>query len=374
MVVGRAEKELSDYEFEYYSRQIALADIGYSGQLRLKNSRICILGCGGLGVPAMLMLTAMGVGHIRIVDRDVVSLSDLHRQYLYDPESVGRAKAEVAAERLRRLNPNVIIEPVAEPIVKGNISEIIKGMNVAVDAVDSMETRYLVNRACHKENVPYVFAGAIDSIANASTIIPGKTPCLECFFPGFEDNELPKCAQVGVNPPAIGLISSVQVSETVAILTGKTPNLAGKLLLISLEDLSFDKIEVSRHETCPVCGNEPKSQPIEIPQRYFEEECARDGRRTFLLTPMRKLEIDLEEVSRRVAEQNIAIRSRGELSISFDYSDALQLSLLKSGTMIAQVKPERAHKDTAKEVLSVYRLIMVDWLGLSPDIIPKVQN
>jgi hypothetical protein len=89
---------------------------------------------------------------------------------------------------------------------------------------------------------------------------------------------------------------------------------------------------------------------------------------------MRKLEIDLEEVSRRMAEQNIAIASRGELSISFDYSDALQLSLLKSGTMIAQVKPERAHKDTAKEVLSVYRLIMVDWLGLSPDIIPKVQN
>jgi adenylyltransferase/sulfurtransferase len=183
LVAGPAEKELSDYEFEYYSRQIALADIGYNGQLSLKNSRICILGCGGLGVPAMFMLTAMGVGYIRIVDRDVVSLSDLHRQYLYDPESVGRAKAEVAAERLRRLNPNVIIEPVAEPIGKGNISEIIKGMNAAVDALDSMETRYLVNRACHKENVPYVFAGAIDSIANASTIIPGKTPCLECLFP-----------------------------------------------------------------------------------------------------------------------------------------------------------------------------------------------
>ncbi len=367
---GSVERELSDKELEYYSRQLALAEIGYTGQIRLKNSKVCILGCGGLGVPTMLMLTAMGVGHIRIVDRDIVSISDLHRQYLYDIESIGRAKAEVAAEKLRRLNPNVTIEPRAEPIMKRNVSEIIEGVDVAVDALDSMETRYLVNRACIKQNIPYTFAGAIESTANATTIVPEKTPCLECFFPGFEDRMLPKCALVGVHPAVIGMISSVQVSEAVAILTGRTPQLAGKLLLVNLGDLSFDKIDLSRQEKCPVCGSKPQSLPKEVPERLFEEECARDGRRTFVLTPKERVDIDFGEVLKRLSKEGTSVKARGSLGISFTFSDAFTVSLLKSGTMIAQVSPARRERDLGGEILSVYRLVIVDWLGFSPRIIP----
>lgn len=364
------EKELSNEEFEYYSRQLALPDIGYTGQIRLKNSRVCILGCGGLGVPAMLMLTAMGIGHMRIVDRDIVSKSDLHRQYLYDTDSVGQAKVEVAAKKLRRLNPNVTIEPLPEPILNRNVSEIIDGMHLAVDALDSMDTRYLVNRACQQQKTPYIFAGAIESIANASTIIPGKTPCLECIFPGFTDSMLPKCSLVGVHPAVIGLISSVQVSETITILTEKTPKLAGKLLLVSLGDLSFEKVDISRQEACPVCGSKPRGTPRTIPERYFEEECARDGRRTFVLTPKKNIEVDLNRVLRQLQKEGATVRSEGELGISFEYSDSFNLSLLKSGTMIAQVAPSKVREDLNSEILSVYRRIMVDWLGTSLGIVP----
>jgi molybdopterin/thiamine biosynthesis adenylyltransferase len=364
------DKELSEEEFEYYSRQLALVDIGYTGQMRLRNSKVCILGCGGIGVPGMLMLTAMGVGHVRIVDRDIVSKSDLHRQYLYDSESVGSAKVEVAAEKLTKLNPNVTIEPFAEPIIKRNVSELVEDMDVAVDALDSMETRYLVNRACYERKVPYIFAGAIELNANASTIIPGKTPCLECFFPGFEDRSLPKCSLVGVHPAVIGIISSVQVAEAVSILTGKTPNLAGKLLLVSLADLSFDKVDVVRQESCPVCGSRSTGLPKSIPERYFEEECARDGRRTFVLTPREKVEINLSIVSDRLKKEGAAVKSEGLLGVTFDYSDAFTLSLLKSGTMIAQVSPAKVKTDLGTEITSIYKLFMVNWLGLSPKIIP----
>ena len=368
------EKELTDEEFEYYSRQISLAEIGYAGQVRLKNSKVCILGCGGLGVPTMLKLTAMGVGHIRIIDRDVISMSDLHRQYLYDVDSIGRAKVEVAYEKLKKLNPNVEIEPLAEPITKRNVSEVIGGMDVAVDALDSMETRYLVNRACSKQEVPYVFAGVIKSMANASTIIPGKTPCLECFFPGFEDALLPKCALVGVNPAVIGITSSVQVSEAVTILTGKMPKLAGKLLLVDLGDLSFEKIDIQRQENCPVCGSKAQGKPAEVRDKFFEEECSRDGRRTFILNPREKVDIDFDRLLARLSKEGMTVKSKGTLAVSFVVSDTLIANLLKSGTMIAQSLPMKGKKDIDKEVLAFYRLMMIDWLGFSPEIIPVPQH
>ncbi|MGQ9543031.1 MAG: HesA/MoeB/ThiF family protein [Candidatus Bathyarchaeia archaeon] len=365
------EKELTDIEFEYYSRQIALDEIGYAGQVKLKNSKACILGCGGLGVPTMLKLAAMGVGHLRIVDRDIVSMSDLHRQYLYDVESIGKPKVEVAFEKLRKLNPNIEVEPMPEPILKRNVDSIIAGVDVVLDGLDSMETRYLVNRACLNLRVPYVFAGVIRTIANASTIIPGKTPCLECLFPGFVDSSLPKCSLVGVHPAAIGVISSVQVSEAIRILTGKTPKLAGKILLFDLEDLSLEKIDVTRQERCLVCTGQ-KAQLRELPERYFEEECARDGRRTFILTPRVGVNVDLERVYGRLIGEGMHVRTKSDLGISFIFSDFLTVSLLKSGTMIAQMAPMKGLGPSENESIALYKLVMVDWLGLPPEVVPSL--
>jgi molybdopterin/thiamine biosynthesis adenylyltransferase len=370
MAVNRLNKDLTDQEFEYYSRQIAHNDIGYNGQIKLKNSKVCILGCGGLGVPTMLMLTAMGVGHIRIVDRDIISVSDLHRQYLYDIKSIGLPKVEVAAEKLRQLNPNVMIEPLAQPIIKRNISDIIGGMDIAIDGLDSIDTRYLVNRTCHEKKIPYVFAGAIESIANATTIIPDKTPCLECIFPGFNDKLLPKCSLVGVHPAVIGMISSVQVSEIIAILLGKTPHLAGKLLLVNLNDLSFDKIDVSKQKKCNICGSSPIGNQKEIVEKFLEEECARNGRRTIVLTPKRKIEIDLKKVAQKLTNEGKTIKAKGNLGITFDISEMFTMSLLQSGLAIIQISPKKDNDRILSEIQSVYERIVVDLLGYSKDVVP----
>jgi molybdopterin/thiamine biosynthesis adenylyltransferase len=364
------KNELTDEEFEYYSRQIAHNDIGYNGQIKLKNSKVCILGCGGLGVPTMYMLTAMGVGHIRIVDRDIISVSDLHRQYLYDIDSIGLPKVEVAAEKLKRLNPNVLIEPLAETIIKRNVSDIIEGMDIVVDGLDSIDTRYLVNRVCHEKKIPYVFAGAIESIANATTIIPDKTPCLECIFPGFNNKLLPKCSLVGVHPAVIGMISSVQVSEVTAILLGRAPQLAGKLLLINLNDLSFDKIDVSKQEKCNTCGSSPIGNQKEIVEKFLEEECARDGRRTIILTPKRKIEVDLEKVTQKLANEGKTVKVKGNLGITFDISEMFTMSLLKSGLAIVQISPKKDDDRIQSEILSFYEEIVVDLLGYSKDFVP----
>jgi len=133
--------ELSEKELEYYSRQIVLAEMGYNAQLRLKDAKVCLLGLGGLGSPNAMQLTAIGVGHLCLVDRDVVELSNLQRQHLYSVNDVGYPKVEVAAKRLQSLNPYIKIEPIPLSINEDNVEDIIKGMNVVVDGLDRMFLR-----------------------------------------------------------------------------------------------------------------------------------------------------------------------------------------------------------------------------------------
>ena len=192
--------ELTDPELEIYARQIVLENIGYDGQLKLRNAKACIIGLGGLGSLVALKLVGMGIGYLRIVDRDIVSRSDLHRQYLYDADSVSQPKVEVALRKLSRLNPDVTIDPFPETLHSTNVNEIVKGVDVVVDGLDSPEPRYLINRTCNKLEIPYVFGAAIQVLGNVSTIVPDKTVCLECFMPGIKDGDLPKCGVVGVHP------------------------------------------------------------------------------------------------------------------------------------------------------------------------------
>ncbi|MGW8289083.1 MAG: HesA/MoeB/ThiF family protein, partial [Candidatus Bathyarchaeia archaeon] len=153
--------ELSNEELQYYSRQIVMNDMGYNAQLKLKGSKVCLVGVGGLGSPASMQLAAMGVGFLRIVDRDFVELTNLHRQHLYGVDDVGVPKVEAAAKRLRRLNPYITVEPLPLSVNEANAEDLVRGMDVVVDGLDSMVARYAINRACIKLGVPYVFGAAI---------------------------------------------------------------------------------------------------------------------------------------------------------------------------------------------------------------------
>jgi adenylyltransferase/sulfurtransferase len=364
-------KELTDEELETYSRQIVLADIGYDGQLKLRNARVCLVGVGGLGSPVALKLVGMGIGFLRVVDRDIVSRSDLHRQYLYDVDSIGMPKVEVLFKKLNRLNPDVTLDPVPESLNSINAEELLAGMDVIIDGLDRPEPRYIVNRTCNRLKTPYVFGAAIEAFGNVSTIIPGQTFCLECFMSGLQDEDLPACGVVGVHPSVLGIISSVQVSEAIRVLTGREPKLFNKLLYVDLREFEFNILDIPMLESCKVCGTKPDGAPQKIKDRFFEETCARDGRRNFVISPKKRLDIDMNQLAAMIEKQGLGIKTSGRLGITFKKSDEITACILKSGIMIAQTPPQLEDNFKA-EVFEIYKSILLDGLGLSKDLLPEV--
>lgn len=330
-VQGFSEKEL-----EYYSRQMILAEIGATGQLKLKDARVCVVGLGGLGSPLSIQLASMGVGRLRLVDRDVVELSNLQRQYLYRVDMVGYPKVEAAACRLKGLNPYIEIEPLPLSLNINNVERILRGVDVVVDGLDSMAARYVLNRACVKLGIPYVYGAVITHIGNVSTIIPRETTCLECFQGDVDDSLLPTCAVVGVNPSIIGIVASIQASEAIRILIGKNPNLANVLLFCDLGDLTFERIDLAKVDTCPVCGRTPGTEPSPIRQESIEEICGREGRRVFVVTPDDALDLDLEDLNSQLIELGYSLDVQANLGTSFTNPSGVKGSVLKSGVTILE--------------------------------------
>lgn len=362
-------KELTDEELETYSRQIVLADIGYDGQLKLRNARVCLVGAGGLGSPVALKLVGMGIGYLRVVDRDIVSRTDLHRQYLYDTDSIGMPKVEVLFEKLNRLNPDVTLDPVPESLNSINAEELLAGMDVIIDGLDRPEPRYIVNRTCNRLKIPYIFGAAIEAFGNVSTILPGQTFCLECFMSGLRDEDLPVCGVVGVHPSVLGIISALQVSEAVRVLTGRPPKLHNKLLYVDLRELEFNILDIPALESCKVCGTKPDGAPEAVQDRFFEETCARDGRRNFVISPRKRIEIDIKQLEAIIKARSMGVKKSGRLGITFQKTARITACILKSGIMIAQTPP-RLEENIKNEVIEIYRSILIEGLGLSGDILP----
>ncbi len=327
--------DLSDAELEFYSRQIVLPSTGYNGQLKLRNSRVCVVGLGGLGSPAATQLAAMGVGFLRLVDFDVVELSNLQRQQLYGINYLGYPKVEVAAKRLRELNPNVEIEPKPLALNSNNAEELIKDVDVVVDGLDLMAPRYAVNRACQKIGKPYVFGAAIMTSGSASTIIPEKTACLECFQGSLEDSQLPKCAVAGVHPSVLNIVASVEVTEVARILLGKPPRLANKLFHCDIEEMTFEEVDIAKSDDCAVCGSHP-SPVLPQKQQRIREICGRKGKKVFVVTPERDLQLSMVDLAAAVGEQGFAVKVRGELGVSFVSDADLSGSVLCSGIAIIE--------------------------------------
>ena len=362
--------ELSDTDLETYSRQVVLADIGYEGQLRLRNAKVCLVGVGGLGCPTALKLAGMGVGYLRLVDRDIVSRSDLHRQYLYDSQSVGQPKVEAAYHRLRRLNPDVSIDPIPASLNAENAAGLFAGMDLVLDGLDRPEPRYIVNRSCHSLNIPYIFGAAIESFGNVATLIPGRTFCLECFMPDLKDEDLPSCGVVGVHPAVLGIISAVQVSEAVRLVTGREPKLLNKLMFIDLREFAFEILNIDPLPSCPVCGSQPTRAATPVRERLIEETCARDGRRNFVISPKTQLNIDLDQLQAVLQRKGMVITHAGLFGIAFQHSPDITVSLLKSGTMTVQTTPIGANINQST-VWDLYRSLLIDDLHMPAQNLPE---
>lgn len=238
---------LSERELNRYKRQIML--FGKGGQERLKGADIFIAGAGGLGSPIAIYLAVAGVGRITIVDMDIVDESNLNRQILHCQRDVGRKKAESAEEKLRLINPDIEIRAISTAIEKGNVLRLTNDADCIVDALDNFAARYLLNDAAIAKQIP-LFHGAIRGMdGQATTIIPGSTPCLRCIFKSPPPEEV--VPAVGVTA---GIIGMVQAAEVIKYLTGNGSLLANRLFIWEGLKARAEEIRVEKDPLCPACG------------------------------------------------------------------------------------------------------------------------
>jgi sulfur-carrier protein adenylyltransferase/sulfurtransferase len=249
------DQTFSPDELQRYHRHLILPDVGEEGQRRLKAARVLLIGAGGLGSPAALYLAAAGVGHLGIIDADVVELSNLQRQILHGTRDVGRPKVSSAEARLRDLNPHVDIATYHARLTSANAMELLRGYDIIVDGSDNFQTRYLVNDACVLLQKPNVYGSVIRFDGQASVFGMTDGPCYRCLFrepppPGL----IPNCAEGGVFGVLPGLVGTIQATETIKLITGAGEPLIGRLLLVDALRMRFRTIELARDPECRACG------------------------------------------------------------------------------------------------------------------------
>lgn len=239
---------LSDRERERYARQLPM--LGEEGQEILRSSSVCVAGAGGLGCPVALYLAAAGIGYIRIVDPDRVDRTNLNRQVLHAEPDISRFKVESAAEKLQRLNPDIRIEPTPLAIDEGNVERVTSGIDVILDALDSYQPRYLLNRVAYERGIPFVHAAVSGFHGQLTTIIPGETPCLRCIIP-----HPPERASSPVLGATAGIVGTLEALEAIKVLTGMGDVAKNILLVWDGRSGRLDQIPVGKDPECPVCGS-----------------------------------------------------------------------------------------------------------------------
>jgi sulfur-carrier protein adenylyltransferase/sulfurtransferase len=245
-----------------YQRQLTLREIGVAGQERLKAARVLVIGAGGLGCPTALYLAAAGVGTLGILDGDRVALSNLHRQVLFESGDVGRLKAEIAAERLARLNPEIAVIAHALELRASNVGDVLERYDVIVDGTDRLATRYLVNDACVLARKALVSAAIHRFEGQAMTYVPGRGPCYRCLFPAAADGLVANCADAGVLGVLPAVLGSIQATEVIKLVTGVGEPLIGRLLTYDALEMRFQEFIFARRPECAVCGDHPSiTQP-----------------------------------------------------------------------------------------------------------------
>lgn len=246
---------LSDVELLRYSRQILLTDVDIAGQLRLKQSKVLIVGLGGLGSPVALYLAAAGVGELHLADFDAVDSTNLQRQVVHDSASEGQLKVASARARLQALNPFIQVHTHSQRLTATNLPQLVQGMDVVLDCTDNFRIRDELNAVCFAQQVPWVSGAAIRLSGQVTVFDPrdAGSPCYRCLFADTEEENL-GCNEAGVLGPLVGVIGSLQAAETIKLLVGFGGSLVGRLLLLDLATSRFRELKFSRDPGCALCG------------------------------------------------------------------------------------------------------------------------
>jgi len=239
-----ASVELSPQELLRYDRQLSI--LGIDGQKRLKSVTVLVAGAGGLGSFELLYLAGVGVGHIIVVDGDTVDRTNLNRQVLHWEEDIGRPKAVSAAEKIRRFNPHIIVEPVTEPITRSNVDELVSRADVVLDGLDNWEARFLLDEAAYRQGKPFIHAGVHGLEGQVVPIVPRETPCLRCLLP----ERLASPPKVPAISFTVGVVAGIAVAELVKLVTGIGESNKGKMLIVDLATGEIMRVELKARPGC----------------------------------------------------------------------------------------------------------------------------
>ena len=250
--------EFTDEQIERYSRHIILPEVGGSGQQKMLDARVLLLGAGGLGSPAAYYLAAAGIGNLGIVDFDQVDLSNLQRQIIHSTERIGMLKTESAKKTIQALNPDVNVTLYNQKMDSNNIMSLIKDYDYVVDGSDNFPTRYLVNDACVMKNKTLIHGSIFRFEGQVTVFKPGDGPCYRCLYPEPPPpGMVPNCQEGGVLGVLAGVIGNLQVVEVLKLILGIGKPLVGKLLIYDALNTEFRSLRLRRDANCPICGEKP---------------------------------------------------------------------------------------------------------------------
>ncbi|HCN24359.1 MAG TPA: adenylyltransferase [Candidatus Marinimicrobia bacterium] len=266
--------EFTDEQIERYSRHIMLPEVGGSGQQKMLEARVLLLGAGGLGSPAAYYLAAAGIGNLGIVDFDQVDLSNLQRQIIHSTERIGMLKTESAKKTIQALNPDVNVTLYNEKMDSSNIMSLIKDYDYVVDGSDNFPTRYLVNDACVMKNKTLIHGSIYRFEGQVTVFKPGDGPCYRCLYPEPPPpGMVPNCQEGGVLGVLAGVIGNLQVVEVLKLILGIGKPLVGKLLIYDALNTEFRNLRLRRDVNCPMCGEKPTIKELVD----YEEFCGLQG-------------------------------------------------------------------------------------------------
>jgi adenylyltransferase/sulfurtransferase len=309
---------------------LALRDFSEEDMDTIMNTTVAVLGAGGLGSPSLRLLAAIGFGRIRIVDRDIVELSNIQRQTVFNTEDIGKPKAEAAADNLELMNPEVQFDPICVSIDDDNAVDVIKGADIIVDGLDSFKARRSVNRASIILKVPYVFAGAVEYYANLTTFIPGKTGCLHCVMGDAQDNPDNTCAQVGVSPTLLSFAAAVEVNEVLKLALGREPDLVNRLMTIDTSSLSFDFFEIGKAADCDVCSKPLKESTKRGKEFRVSQLCSQ----SFNVSPGKLLKLNLDSLASKLDSSYTVERRKRFLIVNVD--PEIRVTIMPAGNIIVK--------------------------------------
>lgn len=288
-----------DAPFERYIRQLRLPEVGEEGQRKLSDSTVLVVGCGALGSNLANTMVRAGIGHVRIIDRDIIELNNLQRQVLFDEADVhaGLPKAEAAVRKLRQINSSVDIQGSVEDLTARNVEKALSGVSLVLDGTDNFETRYVINDACVKQGTPWVYGGVIGTTGMTMSIIPGVGPCLRCVFPTPPiAGSIPTCETEGVLGTVPALIASIQATEACKILSGAEASTG--MIYVDMWKSSYRRITVSRDEKCPACVAKQFDFLADENTSWTTTLC---GRNAVQITPAGDVSLELAQVSKALS-------------------------------------------------------------------------